>query len=62
MSMTYPCYWLGKDDGRKWYWVYFGRNAEEIARSSARFANRGECTDSIALMKASRDDEVYHAE
>ncbi len=33
-DVTYPCYIQRKDQSGNWYWIYYAKNGEEIARSS----------------------------
>ncbi len=61
-QVTYPCYWEKKDNGGNWYWIYYARNGEAIARSSESYANRSDCTHSIELVKNSKDDQVFYSE
>lgn len=59
-DVTYPCYWQKKDRSGHWYWIYYAKNAEEIARSSESYVNRDDCTHSITLVKNSKDDPVFY--
>ncbi|ANL84657.1 hypothetical protein AMC81_CH01876 [Rhizobium phaseoli] len=61
-EVTYPCYWQRKDNRGQWYWIYYARNREEIARSSESYINRSDCTHSITLMKNSSADPVFYSE
>lgn len=58
-DVSYPCYWQRKDASGFWYWLYYARNGEAIARSSV---NRSDCTHSISLMKGSSDSAVFYSE
>lgn len=58
-SMVYPCYVQTKDKRDEWYWVYYARNGEAIARSSEGYENKSDCTDSITLVQKSADAKVY---
>lgn len=62
MAVTYPCYWQKKDRSGHWYWVYYARNGEEIARSSESYVNRSDCRHSITLLQNSADDKVFYTE
>lgn len=62
MAVTYPCYWQKKDQSGYWYWIYYAKNGEEIARSSESYVNRTDCTHSINLMRASSGDKIYYTE
>jgi uncharacterized protein YegP (UPF0339 family) len=59
-TVTYPCYWQKKDAKGQWYWIYYAKNAEPIARSSESYVKREDCTHSISLMKASAGDAVFY--
>ncbi len=61
-DVTYPCYWEKKDNSNQWYWIYYAKNGKAISRSSESYHNRGDCTDSITLMKNSKDDPVFYTE
>ena len=61
-EVTYPCYWQKKDRSGQWYWIYYARNREEIARSSESYVNRSDCTHSINLVKASANDPVFYTD
>ncbi len=61
-EVTYPCYWQKKDQRGQWYWIYYARNAEEIARSSESYVNRTDCTHSISLMQNSSQDKIFYTE
>lgn len=61
-NVTYPCYWQKRDARRQWYWIYYARNGEEIAKSSESYINRSDCEHSINLIKSSKDDKVYFTE
>lgn len=62
MAAVYPNYWQKKDQSGHWYWIYYAKNGEEIARSSESYVNRADCTHSIKLLKASKDDKIYYTE
>ncbi len=62
MDTEYPCYQQRKDRSGHWYWVYYGKNYEEIARSSESYVNRSDCLHSIQLMKNSAASKVYYFE
>lgn len=62
MAVSYPCYWQKKDTKGQWYWIYYAKNAEAIAKSSESYINRSDCSHSIALVKGSSSDEVYYSE
>jgi uncharacterized protein YegP (UPF0339 family) len=61
-QVTYPCYWQRKDNRGHWYWIYYAKNGEEIARSSESYVNRSDCSGSIELLKASYNDPVFYTE
>ena len=62
MAVTYPCYWEKKDNSGHWYWIYYAKNGEEIARSSESYVKRSDCTHSIGLLQASKDHKIYYTE
>ena len=61
-TVTYPCYWEKKDGKGEWYWIYYAKNKEEIARSSESYKRRDDCTHSITLVKGSSNDTVFFTE
>lgn len=61
-EVTYPCYWEKKDNKGQWYWIYYAKNGEEIARSSESYVDRSNCTHSITLVKASSKDPVFYTD
>ncbi|MUO27449.1 MULTISPECIES: YegP family protein [Rhizobium/Agrobacterium group] len=61
-EVTYPCYWQKKDNRGQWYWIYYAKNGEEIARSSESYVNRSDCTHSINLLKGSSSADVFYTE
>ena len=60
-DVIYPCYFERKDQRGHWYWIYYARNGEEIARSSESYVNRSDCEHSIDLAKNSKSDPVYYS-
>ncbi|MBF0372846.1 MAG: YegP family protein [Alphaproteobacteria bacterium] len=58
-EVTYPCYIQRKDSKGQWYWVYYAKNREAIARSSESYVNLADCEHSISLLKASSSDPVF---
>jgi len=62
VQVTYPCYWQKKDNRGQWYWIYYAKNGEEIARSSESYINRSDCTYSISLIKNSLNDQTFFSE
>ncbi len=61
-DVTYPCYWERKDSSGHWYWIYYARNGEPIARSSESYVRRSDCEHSINLVKGSSGDKVFFTE
>lgn len=61
-DVTYPCYWEKKDNSGGWYWIYYARNGEAIARSSESYVKRSDCEHSMGLMKASSADPIFFTE
>lgn len=62
MAVTYPCYWEKKDNKGQWYWIYYAKNGEAIARSSESYINRSDCGHSIDLVQNSSSDPVFYTE
>ena len=50
MEAKYPCYKEKKDKKGQWYWIYYAKNGEEIARSSESYINLEDCEHSISLI------------
>ena len=61
-DISYPCYWQKKDQSGGWYWIYYARNGEAIARSSESYVRRVDCEYSINLIKQSANHPVYYTE
>ena len=61
-QVTYPCYWMKKDNRGEWRWTYYAKNKEEIAVSSESYKNRSDCRHGITLMQDSSDDKVFVSE
>jgi uncharacterized protein YegP (UPF0339 family) len=59
-NVAYPCYKEKKDNFGDWYWIYYARNGEEIARSSESYRRGSDCAHSIELIKNSRNDPVFY--
>jgi uncharacterized protein YegP (UPF0339 family) len=59
-DVTYPCFIQRKDSKGQWYWIYYAKNKEEIARSSESYINRTDCTHSINLMQNSKEDPIFY--
>jgi len=59
MSVSYPCYWLKKDNSGCWYWIYYAANGNPIARSSQSYNDRSDCCHSIRQLLASGNDPVF---
>lgn len=59
---TYPCYMQQKDNRGQWYWIYYAKNREAIARSSESDVKRSDCEHSIQLLKNSAGDPVFYVE
>jgi uncharacterized protein YegP (UPF0339 family) len=62
VEVVYPCFWEIKDEDGRWRWAYFGRENEELARSSHTFANRTECARNILAIKLSAPHPVFYRE
>lgn len=62
MAVTYPCFWQKKDRSGQWYWIYYAKNGEEIARSSESYVNRSDCRKGITLLQNSANDKVFYTE
>lgn len=61
-EVTYPCYWLKKDNSGYWYWIYYARNGKAIARSSESYVARSDCEHSMNLLRGSKDDPWFYTE
>lgn len=61
-TVTYPCYWEKKDNRNEWYWIYYAKNSEAIARSSESYKRHEDCTHSITLVKGSSNDPTFYSE
>ncbi|MEA1840703.1 DUF1508 domain-containing protein [Rhizobium rhizogenes] len=61
-QVTYPCYQQKKDKSSHWYWIYYAKNGEEIARSSESYVNRSDCTHSINLVQGSANATIFYFE
>jgi uncharacterized protein YegP (UPF0339 family) len=59
MALTYPCYWMRKDNAGQWRWTYHAVNGEAIAVSSESYINRADCERSIEIMKNSTMTPVF---
>jgi uncharacterized protein YegP (UPF0339 family) len=59
IDVSFPCYKQFKDNRGQWYWIYYARNGEAIARSSESYINRTDCTNSINLVQNSSSANVY---
>ncbi|MBR0649022.1 DUF1508 domain-containing protein [Roseomonas terrae] len=58
-DVTYPCYWLKKDQSGGWYWIYYAKNGEEIARSSESYVKYDDCLHAVRLVQNSSDHQVF---
>lgn len=61
-TVTYPCYWEKKDSKGHWYWIYYAKNGEAIARSSESYVSRTDCEHSISIMKGSSSSPTFYTE
>jgi uncharacterized protein YegP (UPF0339 family) len=61
-DVTYPCYWEKKDSQGQWYWIYYAKNGEEIARSSESYVDRNDCTHGIRLVQNAKDTTIFYSE
>lgn len=59
-DVTYPCYWQKKDSSGQWYWIYYAKNKQAIARSSESYVARSDCKHSITLMQNSAGSAVFY--
>ena len=62
MATKYPCYMQKKDNKGQWYWIYYAKNGEEIARSSESYINQADCEHSISLIKKSSKHKIVEPE
>lgn len=51
MAAQSPRFRVKKDNSGYYYWIFYGGNSEEIARSSESYVNKAGCLHSIALVK-----------
>jgi uncharacterized protein YegP (UPF0339 family) len=58
-SVTYPCYWMKKDNSGYWYWIYYASNAKAIARSSESYVRKDDCLHSIHLVQLSSTHTIW---
>ena len=59
LGVSYPCYWMYKDNANLWRWVYYAKNGEEIAVSSESYTTKQNCLNAVDLMKASSGSTTY---
>ncbi len=59
-GVTYPCYYAQKDNRGHWYWIYYAKNGEAIARSSESYVAKSDCDHSIQLVKGSSTHPYYY--
>ncbi|MEQ8433793.1 MAG: DUF1508 domain-containing protein [Oceanicaulis sp.] len=51
-GLSYPCFWIYKDNSSQWRWVYYAAgNGEEIAVSSESYIAKRDCERAIEIMK-----------
>ena len=60
MAVTYPCYWLKKDNRGEWRWTYYAKNAEEIGVSSESYKKYADCLHGVELMQGSSNDPIFY--
>lgn len=51
MANQTPRIRVKKDSAGGYYWIFYGANGEEIARSSESYVRKTDCLHSIALIK-----------
>ena len=61
-EVTYHCYWERKDQSGHWYWIYYAKIGEAIARSSESYVSRADCEHSIGLVKNSQNDPMFYSD
>jgi uncharacterized protein YegP (UPF0339 family) len=60
MAMTYPNYFLYRDNSHEWRWRYTSRNGRIIAVSSESYRNYSDCLASVQIMQASNSSPIYY--
>lgn len=60
-QVTYPCYWMYKDNAGQWRWTYYARNKEAIAVSSESYVRKDDCLHGIRLMQGSGSDLIWES-
>ena len=58
-GLSYPCYWMYRDNENKWRWIYYAANGEEISVSSESYNQRTDCRRGVDIMRNSAQSEVY---
>lgn len=62
MAGSYPCFHRYKDNSGQFYWIYYAKNGEELARSSESYVRKEDCDHCVALMKACATSSYYAAD
>ena len=57
--MAKPEFWRFKDQSGGFYWIFYGKNGEEIARSSESYVRKEDCDHSVGLMKGCASAEYF---
>jgi|GEM_PF-1470372 len=58
-DLRFPNYQIKKDARGEYYWVYYARNGEAIAKSTEGYVKKASCAHSIDIMKGTTDHRVY---
>jgi uncharacterized protein YegP (UPF0339 family) len=58
----YPCFWRYKDQSGGYYWIYYAKNGEALARSSESYVNKADCDHCVGLMRQSASADYYAAD
>ncbi|MEZ0231502.1 MAG: DUF1508 domain-containing protein [Methylophilaceae bacterium] len=56
---TYPCYWQKEDSRGYWFWVFYSKKGNEIARSSKSYETRADCEFTINLLQNSSKVPIF---
>jgi hypothetical protein len=59
-ATLFPSYWIMREPGGGWFWVYYDSGRREVARSSRRFGSCDECIRSLSSLKQSGSAAVYY--
>ena len=58
-GLSYPCYYMYKDNASYWRWTYYASNGKAISVSSESYVAKADCQRSIEIMQASYNSTIY---